>query len=63
MHATSTPTVCASQKSCLGPVTASKERRCSSGQIPVARKYAPWARTKGSAEERSLRAEQLPAAS
>jgi hypothetical protein len=38
MHATVTPTVRASQKSVFGPVTASNERRWTSGQIPVPRK-------------------------
>lgn len=41
MFATSTPTVWASQKSTFGPVTTSKVRRFTSGQMPVARKYAP----------------------
>jgi hypothetical protein len=41
MFVTSTPTVWASQKSTFGPVTCSKVRRLTSGQMPVARKYAP----------------------
>jgi hypothetical protein len=41
MFATSTPTVWASQKSTFGPVTRSKVRRLTSGQVPVTRKYAP----------------------
>ena len=36
--ATSTPTVCVSQKSFFGPVTASKVRRLTKGQTPVNRK-------------------------